>query len=48
MTGGKESRIELKKGGACSLTFDGAPKPGSAILDWLLHPKHLRALAGRG
>ena len=48
MTGGKESRIELKKGGACSLTFDGALKPGSAILDWLLHPSHLRALAGPG
>jgi phosphohistidine phosphatase len=48
MTGGKESRIELKKGGACLLTFDGAPRPGSATLEWLLHPRHLRALAARG
>jgi len=47
-TGANESRIELKKGGACLLTFEGAPKQGSAILDWLLHPSHLRALAGRG
>jgi phosphohistidine phosphatase len=48
MTGEKESRIELKKGGACSLTFDGVPKSGSATLDWLLHPSHLRSLARPG
>jgi phosphohistidine phosphatase len=48
MTGTKESQIELKKGGACLLTFQGAPKPGAATLDWLMHPSHLRALAGRG
>ena len=30
MCGTKESRIELKKGGACLLTFRGAPKAGSA------------------
>lgn len=47
MCGTKESRIELKKGGACLLTFHGAPKAGSATLEWLMHPKHLRALAGR-
>jgi phosphohistidine phosphatase len=47
MCGTKESRIELKKGGACLLTFRGAPKAGSATLEWLMHPKHLRALAAR-
>jgi phosphohistidine phosphatase len=47
MCGTKESRIELKKGGACLLTFSGAPKAGSATLEWLMHPKHLRALAER-
>jgi phosphohistidine phosphatase len=45
MCGTKDSRIELKKGGACLLTFRGAPKAGSATLEWLMHPKHLRALA---
>jgi phosphohistidine phosphatase len=47
MCGTKESRIELKKGGACLLTFRGAPKAGSATLEWSIHPKHLRALADR-
>jgi phosphohistidine phosphatase len=48
MCGTEESRIELKKGGACLLTFRGAPKAaGSAMLEWLMHPKHLRALARR-
>jgi phosphohistidine phosphatase len=43
----KESRIELKKGGACLLTFDGAPKAGSATLEWLMQPAHLRAIRRR-
>ena len=47
MCGTKESRIELKKGGACLLTFRGVPKAGSATLEWLMHPKHFRALAER-
>ena len=47
MCGTEESRIELKKGAACLLTFRGVPKAGSATLEWSMHPKHLRALAGR-
>jgi phosphohistidine phosphatase len=45
MSGGKHSRIEIKKGGACLLSFHGAPKKGSATLEWALHPSHLRAIA---
>ena len=47
ISGIEESRIELKKGGACLLTFDGAPKAGSATLDWLMQPAHLRAIRRR-
>ena len=47
MCGTSECHIELKKGGACLLTFRVAPTPGSGTLDWLMYPKHLRALAER-
>jgi len=46
MTGEKDSRIELKKGGACLLHFDGPPAAGEATLRWLLTPSQLRDLAG--
>ena len=45
MTSGTESRIELKKGGACLLRFDRTPSAGEAILRWSLTPSQLRALA---
>jgi phosphohistidine phosphatase len=45
MTGGDESRIELKKGAACLLRFDRAPEEGRAILRWSLPPSQLRDLA---
>lgn len=45
MTGGSESRIELKKGGACLLAFDRSPAAGEAVLRWALTPSQLRALA---
>jgi phosphohistidine phosphatase len=45
MTGEKESRVELKKGGACLLHFDGAPRAGDALLRWSLSPSQLRGLA---
>jgi phosphohistidine phosphatase len=47
MTGEKESRIELKKGGACLLHFDGSPAPGEATLRWLLTPSQLRDLGSQ-
>jgi phosphohistidine phosphatase len=33
-----DARIELKKGGACFLRFDGLPKRGRGTLRWLLTP----------
>lgn len=47
MTGGDESRIELKKGGACLLAFDGRVKKGDGMLRWLMGPKDLAAIAER-
>lgn len=44
MTSGKDSRIELKKGGACLLHFEGAPAAGEALLRWSLTPSQLRRL----
>jgi phosphohistidine phosphatase len=45
MTGSRESRIELKKGGACLLEFEQSPAAGEAILRWALTPSQLRGLA---
>ncbi len=44
MCGGKESRLELGKGGACLLSFDDAIERGGATLYWLMASKHLEAL----
>ena len=44
MTGGDDSRVELKKGGVCLLHFEGTPSKEEAILRWLLTPSQLRAL----
>lgn len=44
MTGIGESRVELKKGGACLLEFDAAPQRGHATLLWSLAPGQLRKL----
>jgi phosphohistidine phosphatase len=38
------SEIELKKGGACMIGFDGAPARGAGTLRWLLTPRLLRRL----
>lgn len=45
MTGMQESRIQLKKGGACLLEFESAPRRNSGALLWLLTPRQLRDLA---
>jgi phosphohistidine phosphatase len=42
MTGDTDSHVELKKGGACLLHFDGAASKGEAALRWLLTPSQLR------
>jgi phosphohistidine phosphatase len=44
MSGAKEAQLELGKGGACLLSFDGAPKRGSAMLCWLMTSKQLEAI----
>jgi phosphohistidine phosphatase len=40
--------LELRKGAACLLEVSGPVARGTATLDWLLGPKHLRRLAARG
>jgi phosphohistidine phosphatase len=42
IAGVNEPRVELKKGGACLLRFDGKPRRAGAILEWLLTPAQLR------
>jgi phosphohistidine phosphatase len=39
-----ESRIELKKGGACLIEFESEPRRGAGILLWLLTPRQLRGM----
>jgi len=36
--------VQIKKGGAVYLSFDGSPEPGAGSLEWLLTPKALRAV----
>jgi phosphohistidine phosphatase len=45
MAGVDDSRLELKKGGACLLEFTGRPHRASAVLQWLHTPATLRRLA---
>lgn len=44
MTGNGSSRVDLKKGGACLLAFDGEMKKGAGMLQWLMGPKQLEAV----
>ena len=45
MAGVPGSRIELKKAGACLLAFDGELQKGKGVLQWLMGPKQLAAIA---
>jgi len=45
MTGSQESRIQFKKGGACLLEFESAPRRATGTLLWLATPRQLRELA---
>ena len=45
--GSSESRIQLKKGGACLLDMGAEVAPGKARLLWSASPKLLRAVARR-
>ena len=40
------SALELKKGGACLLEFDGHPRAGAGVVLWAVRPSMLRDLAG--
>lgn len=45
MTGSDESRVQLKKGGACLLDFENHAAKQRGTLRWLLTPKLLEAIA---
>ncbi len=45
VAGRGNSAVELKKGGACLVEFDLAPRAARGILMWLLTPRQLRRLA---
>jgi phosphohistidine phosphatase len=40
--------LELRKGAACLLDLSGPVNRGTATLDWLLGPKHLRRIGEHG
>lgn len=46
LAGRGESFLDLKKGAACLVEFDGRPKPGAGRLLWALAPGQLRKLGG--
>jgi phosphohistidine phosphatase len=46
VAGVDNSAVQLKKGGACLVSFDGAPRPASGCLMWSVPPGLLRDLAG--
>ena len=37
--------LSCKKSAVCRLSFEGAPAPGGARLEWLMQPAALRRLA---
>ena len=45
-SGVDQSAVELKKGAACLLEFDGKVRRGGGTLIWAVAPRTLRALAG--
>jgi phosphohistidine phosphatase len=42
LVGRRESFVELKKGGACLISFDSRPRAASGHLAWLMRPSQLR------
>ncbi|HUQ81250.1 MAG TPA: histidine phosphatase family protein [Gemmatimonadaceae bacterium] len=46
VTGNDLGALELKKGGACLLEFDGIPKAAAGTLLWAVRPSMLRDLVG--
>ena len=48
VTGSPKPRLELKKGGACLIEYDGRPpaRPGAGRMAWVLTRSHLERLNG--
>jgi phosphohistidine phosphatase len=46
MTDIEDSRVDLKKGAACMLEFDGKPESGAGRLCWSIAPAQLRHMGG--
>ncbi len=46
VTGSEGSGVELKKGGACLIEFEGKPRAGGGRLAWAIPPGIFRDLAG--
>jgi len=46
VTGSERSGVELKKGAACLIEFEGKPRAGRGRLTWAIPPGILRDLAG--
>ena len=46
LTGTDRSAVELKKGAACLIAFEGQPVAGKGTLVWSVPPRTLRDLAG--
>jgi phosphohistidine phosphatase len=44
ITGSGGSRLDMRKGGACLVSFDGEPGAGTGTLSWLMPPRVLRQL----
>ena len=44
MTGSDDSRVDLKKGGACLIVFEKRLKRRSGVLRWLMGPAELKAI----
>ena len=44
LTGLEDSRLPLKKGGACLLDLAARPRKGEAMLQWALTPSQLRRI----
>ena len=45
LAGRSESRIRLKKAGACLLEFESQPERDSGILNWLVTPRQLTTIS---
>ncbi|MEO5590416.1 MAG: histidine phosphatase family protein [Gemmatimonadaceae bacterium] len=44
LAGHWESRLTLRKGGACLVGFESLPRRNAGVLEWLLKPRQLRML----